>query len=108
MKQGNWKPRAYEASPSRNKAPWQPRQRRSRQSRWTYEGVRIAALLAVFLGVGGYQFLTKDSLDMKPLPFRNCAAARAAGPTPIFRDHPRWANHLDADGDGRACEPMPR
>lgn len=24
---------------------------------------------------------------MQPLPFRDCAAARAAGATPIFRDH---------------------
>jgi hypothetical protein len=36
--------------------------------------------------------------------FRNCAAARAAGAAPIRRGQPGYASHLDADGDGIACE----
>jgi hypothetical protein len=37
-------------------------------------------------------------------PFRNCAAARAAGAAPLRRGQPGYAYHLDADGDGIACE----
>lgn len=37
--------------------------------------------------------------------FRNCAAARAAGKAPIHRGEPGYAQHLDRDGDGVACEP---
>ena len=37
--------------------------------------------------------------------FRNCAAARAAGKAPIHRGEPGYAQHLDRDNDGVACEP---
>ncbi|MGF9763378.1 excalibur calcium-binding domain-containing protein [Microvirga sp. 0TCS3.31] len=37
-------------------------------------------------------------------PFRNCAAARAAGAAPLHRGQPGYAYHLDADSDGIACE----
>lgn len=37
-------------------------------------------------------------------PFRNCAAARDAGATPLHRGDPGWADKLDRDGDGIACE----
>lgn len=36
--------------------------------------------------------------------YKNCTAARAAGPTPIYRGEPGYAAHLDRDGDGIACE----
>lgn len=36
--------------------------------------------------------------------FRNCAAARAAGATPLHRGQPRYGTHMDGDGDGIACE----
>ncbi|PVE20515.1 hypothetical protein DC522_31845 [Microvirga sp. KLBC 81] len=36
--------------------------------------------------------------------FRTCAQARAAGAAPIARGNPDYAPHLDADGDGIACE----
>jgi Excalibur calcium-binding domain len=36
--------------------------------------------------------------------FRNCAAARAAGAAPLRRGQPGYSSHLDADGDGIACE----
>lgn len=37
-------------------------------------------------------------------PFRNCAAVRAAGAAPLRRGQPGYAYHLNADGDGIACE----
>ena len=37
--------------------------------------------------------------------FRNCASARAAGAAPVRRGSPGYGAHLDADGDGVACEP---
>ncbi|MCH8617154.1 excalibur calcium-binding domain-containing protein [Sphingomonas sp. SM33] len=61
-------------------------------------------ILAVLLGLAAVHFIRDGTLTHGTAPFRNCAAARAAGPTPIFRGHPRWSD--DLDGDGRACEPM--
>lgn len=39
--------------------------------------------------------------------FRSCAAARAAGASPLYRGQPGYGSHLDRDGDGVACEPLP-
>lgn len=36
--------------------------------------------------------------------YKNCAAARAAGVTPLRRGDPGYGSHLDRDGDGIACE----
>ncbi|WP_240740910.1 excalibur calcium-binding domain-containing protein [Deinococcus sp. Arct2-2] len=36
--------------------------------------------------------------------YPNCAAARAAGVTPLLRGQPGYRSGLDGDGDGRACE----
>ncbi|MFB9995126.1 excalibur calcium-binding domain-containing protein [Deinococcus oregonensis] len=36
--------------------------------------------------------------------YPNCAAARAAGITPLLRGQPGYRSGLDGDGDGRACE----
>ncbi|GAA5045174.1 excalibur calcium-binding domain-containing protein [Nocardia callitridis] len=38
--------------------------------------------------------------------YENCDAARAAGDTPLYRDRgdPGYAEHLDRDRDGIACE----
>jgi hypothetical protein len=41
-------------------------------------------------------------------PFRNCAAARAAGAAPVYRGDPGYGAHLDADDDGAGCEPLYR
>ena len=41
-------------------------------------------------------------------PFRNCAAARAAGAAPVYRGDPGYGEHLDADSDGIGCEPPRR
>lgn len=37
--------------------------------------------------------------------YRNCAQARAAGATPLYRGQPGYGAHMDGDGDGIACEP---
>jgi len=37
--------------------------------------------------------------------YRNCDAARAAGAAPLRIGEPGYADHLDRDGDGSACEP---
>lgn len=37
-------------------------------------------------------------------PFKNCAAARAAGAAPVHRGDPGYGPHLDGDGDGIGCE----
>lgn len=36
--------------------------------------------------------------------YRSCAAARAAGATPLYRGRPGYGAHMDGDGDGVACE----
>jgi hypothetical protein len=36
--------------------------------------------------------------------YENCDAARAAGPTPLFRTSPGFGQHLDRDNDGLGCE----
>ncbi|WP_412541241.1 excalibur calcium-binding domain-containing protein [Longispora sp. K20-0274] len=36
--------------------------------------------------------------------YANCDAVRAAGKAPLYRGQPGYAAHLDADGDGIACE----
>mgnify|MGYP001182299696 CR=1 FL=1 len=41
-------------------------------------------------------------------PFRNCAAARAAGAAPVHAGDPGYGEHLDGDGDGIGCEPYHR
>ena len=37
-------------------------------------------------------------------PFKNCAAARAAGADPVHIGDPGYGPHLDGDGDGVGCE----
>lgn len=37
-------------------------------------------------------------------PFKNCAAARAAGAAPVYAGQPGYGRHLDRDGDGIDCE----
>ena len=39
------------------------------------------------------------------LGYRNCDAVRAAGKAPLQRGQPGYAQHLDRDYDGIACEP---
>lgn len=37
-------------------------------------------------------------------PYRYCKDARADGNSNMTTDHPGYADHLDSDGDGIACE----
>lgn len=37
--------------------------------------------------------------------YRDCSAARAAGAAPLYVGQPGYGAHMDADGDGIACEP---
>ncbi|MEV3935240.1 excalibur calcium-binding domain-containing protein [Glycomyces sp. NPDC049804] len=37
--------------------------------------------------------------------YENCDAARADDAAPLYEGEPGYASHLDADGDGVACEP---
>lgn len=37
--------------------------------------------------------------------YRNCREARAAGAAPLYAGQPGYGTHMDADGDGIACEP---
>ncbi|MGH3939958.1 MAG: excalibur calcium-binding domain-containing protein [Pseudonocardiaceae bacterium] len=39
-----------------------------------------------------------------PPIYKNCAAARAAGVTPLYAGDPGYSSKLDRDGDGIACE----
>lgn len=39
-----------------------------------------------------------------PGPYANCAAARAAGKTPLHKGDPGYSARLDGDRDGTACE----
>lgn len=36
--------------------------------------------------------------------YANCAAVKAAGKAPLYRDQPGYSSKLDRDGDGVACE----
>ena len=47
------------------------------------------------------------SWSLVGIAFRNCAEARAAGYQSIRRGQPGYAEHLDRDKDGIACEPLP-
>jgi hypothetical protein len=64
----------------------------------------VFALLAYHKQIfGGPPASSKVQLTYYP----NCAAARAAGNTPIYEGQPGYRPELDADSDGIACEPMP-
>ncbi len=45
------------------------------------------------------------SASSRPVHYRNCDAARAAGAEPVRYGDPGYAAHLDRDGDGVGCEP---
>lgn len=47
---------------------------------------------------------TSTSSSSSAVYYANCAAARAAGVTPILRGQPGYRAALDRDGDGIACE----
>ncbi|MFE9369562.1 excalibur calcium-binding domain-containing protein [Streptomyces sp. NPDC006711] len=53
---------------------------------------------------GGGEKVSGGSGGGSGASYKNCAAARAAGVTPLHRGEPGYAAHLDRDGDGVACE----
>jgi hypothetical protein len=58
----------------------------------------VAALIASTAAVGAASVANADTY------YKNCAAARAAGVTPILKGQDGYSAHLDRDGDGIACE----
>jgi hypothetical protein len=48
---------------------------------------------------------TRAETEREPAPtYENCDAVRAAGKAPLLRGEPGYAEHLDRDDDGVACE----
>jgi hypothetical protein len=124
MKKGPWhKPKNTSGRPvidERFRQYWTAQNYRYRRQR-LLEWLGLAALVAVggcaalwaFLAYGpALPSLPALSFGSSPSvaqvrsigPFRNCAAARAAGAAPLRWGQPGYAPHLDADGDGIACE----
>jgi hypothetical protein len=68
---------------------------------WALWAYLSASLLPVFEVFGS----TSSAAQVRSYgPYSTCAAARAAGAAPLRRGQPGYASHLDADGDGIACE----
>ena len=57
-----------------------------------------ASLVAAAAAVGAASVANADTY------YKNCSAARDAGVTPILQGQDGYAEHLDRDGDGVACE----
>lgn len=74
-----------------------------------YAGIAVAS----FVGVGAVYIAAMTNNDAPiesasiSIP-RNCDEARARGIAPMRRGEPGYHPKLDADGDGIACEPIPR
>ncbi|MGV0604119.1 excalibur calcium-binding domain-containing protein [Mycolicibacterium sp. XJ1904] len=58
----------------------------------------IVAAFVVAATAAGAATATADTY------YKNCSAAREAGVTPILQGQDGYAEHLDRDGDGIACE----
>ena len=64
-------------------------------------------LAAAYLGAGQPGFMPQTLVSASQsisAPYRNCAAARAAGAAPVYRGQPGYAPWLDRDNDGIGCE----
>ncbi|MDG5481551.1 excalibur calcium-binding domain-containing protein [Mycolicibacterium gadium] len=57
-----------------------------------------AGLVAMAAALGPASVANADTY------YKNCTAARDAGVTPILQGQDGYAEHLDRDGDGVACE----
>jgi hypothetical protein len=60
--------------------------------------VVAASLVAAAAALGAASVANADTY------YKNCTAARDAGVTPILQGQDGYAEHLDRDGDGIACE----
>ena len=89
------------------------RQERAMQLRRLYHRGRLPALIA-----GGAVILVLGLVSLQPWPWLtslkhfaslpNCNAAHLVGLAPARRGEPGYWSRHDADGDGIACEPLPR
>ena len=113
MKKGPWDKSKIVAEEEARRY-WALQRRRYRRQR-LIRRFGLAALVAVASLVSAGAFLSYApslSFGSSPSvaqvrnfgPFRNCDAARAAGAAPMRWGQPGYAPHLDADGDGIACE----
>lgn len=48
--------------------------------------------------------LLESDPPVQSVYYANCAAARAAGASPLYAGSPGYRSQLDRDGDGVACE----
>ena len=113
MKKGSWDESKIIAK-EKSRRYWAPQ--RSQYRRQCFVGrFGFSALVALASFVSAGAFLSYGpslSFGSSPSvaqvrsfgPFRNCDAARAAGAAPMRWGQPGYAPHLDADGDGIACE----
>ena len=88
---------------------WHVRGRRGRALR-TLFALYIVICLGVIGWFGGAYVVQQRpalfaAIPQPPTYYRNCAAAHAAGVYSISRGAPGYRSALDADNDGRACEP---
>lgn len=76
--------------------------RRGRSAAWiAWAGVGLMAVVAVIIA----QRPPTPTAAGERIHFASCKAMRAAGMAPAGRRSPAYSAHLDADGDGVACEP---
>jgi small-conductance mechanosensitive channel len=52
----------------------------------------------------GQQLAAVPAPEPESVYYDTCSDAEAAGDTPLYAGDPGYADHLDADGDGVACE----
>jgi len=83
-----------------------------------YYAAVAGASFATFAGVFWYESLPPVSRVIDRLTtgrrtppppgafYSGCDDARAAGVAPLYRGEPGYAERMDGDGDGIACEPI--
>lgn len=94
--------------------PGYPYARRRRTFRWS--DLKLLLLIVLLGGTAVTAYIRDNPADAVNMPRlfqeaasapRNCTIARVRGMESIRRGEPGYAPHLDADGDGIACEPYP-
>lgn len=92
------------------------RARLFRRIGWLFINFLLGAwLVASLIGSNSYGLGTTLLRDPETrrilgplLFFRSCHVVHAVGAAPLLRGEPGYSRHLDADGDGVACELLPR
>jgi hypothetical protein len=72
-----------------------------------YPEVRARTFEATAPALATVASLPVEAQGRRATPYRNCAAAHAAGIYDIPVGSPMYAERQDGDGDGLACEPPP-